>query len=216
MLGQALGVLVSDRYAGYLWWPACYHQFCWAHLKRDVTAISERDGDSERIGKAMLEEIGRMFAWWHRVRDSTMARDLSGLHACAHAPVRGIARAGCSPARFQDKPDVCKDAQAGRCPLDLCLYRGRGAHQQRRRACSASPRHPTQDQRILRKISGGTHCSDGSRFIERILTVHATLRQQRRSILDFLCDACQAALLSRPAPSLLPLSATAAPVRADA
>jgi hypothetical protein len=42
------------------------------------------------------------------------------------------------------------------------------------------------------------------RFIERILTVHATLRQQRRNVLDFVRHACEAALLGIQGPSLLP------------
>jgi len=69
---------------------------------------------------------------------------------------------------------------------------------------------------ILRKISGGTNSETGSRFIERILTVHATLRQQQRPILDFLRTACQAALLGKPAPSLLPVPATIQRIRAAA
>ena len=78
-----------------MWWPDQYHQFCWAHLKRDVTKISERSGDSERIGLAMLQEISRMFIWWHRVRDGTLARwDRSSLHARAATPVEALLAQG--------------------------------------------------------------------------------------------------------------------------
>ena len=63
LLGTRLGVLVADRHGAYNWWPDRWRQFCWAHIKRDVQAIAERGTDSERIGKAMLEEIARMFAW---------------------------------------------------------------------------------------------------------------------------------------------------------
>lgn len=57
---------------------------------------------------------------------------------------------------------------------------------------------------IWRKISFGTDSERGSRFVERILTVVATLRQQRRHVLAYLTAACEAALHGRPAPSLLP------------
>ncbi len=74
ILGRARGVLVSDRHGAYNWWPGTKHQFCWAHLVRDFVKISERRSDSERIGKALLAETTRMFEWWHRVRDGTLAR----------------------------------------------------------------------------------------------------------------------------------------------
>jgi len=62
---------------------------------------------------------------------------------------------------------------------------------------------------IIRKISYGTHSQEGSRFVERMLTVHATLRRQQRNILDFMRAACSAALRRQPAPSLLPIEVPA-------
>ncbi len=72
--GTFVGVLVSDRHGAYNTWADRRHQFCWAHLIRDFVKISERRYDSERIGKALLDEAARMFAWWHRVRDGTPER----------------------------------------------------------------------------------------------------------------------------------------------
>lgn len=51
-----------------------------------------------------------------------------------------------------------------------------------------------------------THSPDGSRFVERMLTVRDTLRQQHRNVLEYLTEACQAALQHQEAPSLLPNS----------
>ena len=73
-LGTWRGALVTDRHGAYPWWPNCRRQSCWAHLKRDIQAIVERDGESGRIGIGMLDEVERMFTWWHRVRDGTLAR----------------------------------------------------------------------------------------------------------------------------------------------
>jgi len=56
---------------------------------------------------------------------------------------------------------------------------------------------------IWRKISFGTDSERGSRFVERILTVLATLKQQRRNVLEYLTEACEAALHGRQPPSLL-------------
>ena len=38
------GIVTSDRYGAYNWLPLEQHQICWAHLKRDIVAISERSG----------------------------------------------------------------------------------------------------------------------------------------------------------------------------
>ena len=61
---------------------------------------------------------------------------------------------------------------------------------------------------IYRKLSGGTKSAAGSRFVERVLTVHATLRLQGRSILRFLQAACEARVRNCAPPSLLPSTRT--------
>ena len=46
----------------------------------------------------------------------------------------------------------------------------------------------------------------GSRFVESMMTVVATLKQQQRNVLEYLTAACEAALRGEAAPSLLPAS----------
>jgi hypothetical protein len=57
-----------------------------------------------------------------------------------------------------------------------------------------------------RKGSFGTQSAEGSRFVEVMMTVVATLKQQHRHVLDYVTAACEAALYGQPAPSLLPTS----------
>lgn len=57
---------------------------------------------------------------------------------------------------------------------------------------------------LWRKMSFGTHSAQGSRFVEAIMTVIATLKQQHRNPLDYLTAACEATLRDEIAPSLLP------------
>jgi transposase len=57
---------------------------------------------------------------------------------------------------------------------------------------------------LWRKGSFGTQSAQGSRFVEAMMTVVATLKQQQRHVLDYLTAACEAALHDEPAPSLLP------------
>jgi transposase len=57
---------------------------------------------------------------------------------------------------------------------------------------------------IWRKLSFGTQSAHGSRFVETLLTVVETCRQQRRNAFAFLTRAVEAHLAHQPAPSLLP------------
>jgi transposase len=60
---------------------------------------------------------------------------------------------------------------------------------------------------LWRKGSFGTQSEAGSRFVESMLTVVITLKQQQRNVLEYLTAACDAALRGDPAPSLLPTDA---------
>jgi len=55
-----------------------------------------------------------------------------------------------------------------------------------------------------RKGNFGTQSEDGSRFVESMMTLVATLKQQKRNVLDFLTAAHEVALRGEAAPSLLP------------
>ena len=55
-----------------------------------------------------------------------------------------------------------------------------------------------------RKNSFGTHGAGGSRFLERILTVTATLKQQDRNVVDYITEACERSISGRRPRSILP------------
>jgi transposase len=59
---------------------------------------------------------------------------------------------------------------------------------------------------IWRRISGGTDSESGSRFVERMLTVVGTCRQQERNVLEYLSTCFRAARNSQAIPSLLPVA----------
>ena len=60
---------------------------------------------------------------------------------------------------------------------------------------------------LWRKGSFGTQSPEGSRFVETMMTVVATLKQQHRHVLAYVTAACEAALRGEAAPSLLPTPA---------
>jgi transposase len=207
LLGTWRGVLVTDRHGAYHWWPNCRRQFCWAHLKRDIQAIVEREGESGRIGKGMLDEVARMFTWWHRVRDGTLARSTFRVYMRTVQQRFEALLAEGAKASHPKTGKTCAMLLKRRDALWTFVYfdgvepTNNGAEQ--------VVRHGV----ILRKISYGTHSQEGSRFVERMLTVHATLRRQHRNILDFMRAACTAALRNHPAPSILPIEVPADPLR---
>jgi hypothetical protein len=56
LLGDGFaGTVVSDRFSAYNHLPLEQRQLCWAHLKRDLTAIEERTGASAEFGAQLLQ-----------------------------------------------------------------------------------------------------------------------------------------------------------------
>lgn len=183
ILGHAFGYLVTDRWKGYDWWPLRYRQVCWAHLKRQFKGFVDLGGSPARIGEKLGDQVRDLFALWHRVRDGTVQR--------TSFPVL------VSPIRVRIKQLLtegtrCRSKKvAGRCRAILKLYS----------ALWTFVRHegiePTNNNSertirkgvIWRKLSFGSHSAEGSRFVERMLTVTASLRQQGRHVADFVTDA---------------------------
>jgi transposase len=203
LLGTVKGVLVTDRHGAYGFWPDVLRQFCWSHLKRQFEAISERGGESERIGKALLEETSRLFHFWHRLRDGTLKRSTFRVYMrSVQKRIEALLAEGAAIPHVKTSR-TCRKVLRHADGLWTFVYKegveptNNGAEQILRHGV------------ILRKLSHGTHSAKGSRFIERILTVHATLRLQKRNVFAFVRQACESSLAGTPTPSLLPESARA-------
>jgi transposase len=202
ILGTAAGkVVISDRFKSYSWIKR--RQFCWAHLDRDFQAMIDRGGESAEVGRLLLGHSERLFDWWHRVRDGTMARaslrskvDVMR-YSFRDALRRGVA-CGCAKTAA-----TCRELLAGERHL-WTFVRVEGVEPTNNDAERAL-RHGV----IYRKLSGGTAGEAGSRFVERILTIVATCRQQEIHVLDYLTRCYQASLDGQPAPSLIPIDSTA-------
>ena len=128
-----------------------------------------------RIGKPLIEETGRMFDWWHRVRDGTLSRAsfrvyMRSLSARVEALLsRGIERGDEKTAR------TCAKLLKAKVAL-WTFVRVEGVE-----PTNDSAERAVRHGVIVRKVSGGTKSEGGSRFIERILTVRAPLRLQGRT-----------------------------------
>jgi transposase len=197
MLGcAARKVVISDRLKSYNWIKR--RQFCWAHLRRDFQAMIDRGGEAGEVGQRLLEHSDALFEWWHRVRAGTLARSSFQTYVAMMRPFmqedleRGAA-CGCPKTA-----GTCRELLSGETHL-WTFVRVEGVEPTNNHAERAL-RHGV----IYRKLSGGTASESGSRFVERMLTVVATCRQQDINVLEYLTRCYQASQDGQPAPSLLP------------
>jgi transposase len=195
---DAWGIIGTDRYAGYNWIDPRQRQLCWAHLKREFMAWSERAGDTARLGRALLAAEQQLFALWYRVRDGTLPwADFQ----VALLPL--MARVG---ARLREGAAGADPKTQGTCrnllKLEAALWTF--VWESDVEPTNNRAERPLRRAVLWRRRSFGTQSAAGSQFVERILTAVTTLRQQRRDVLDYLTAACAAASPNEPAPSLLP------------
>jgi transposase len=201
LLGEDVwGTIGTDRYAGYHWLDPRQRQLCWAHLKREFIAWSERRGETARIGLALLAAETQLFTLWYRVRDGTLAwADFQVAMLPLMARVRTLLQEGV--ARADPKTQrTCRNLLKREAALWTFVWEA-----------DVEPTNNRAERALRRAVlwrrrSFGTQSEAGSQFVERILTAVTTLRQQRRDVLDFLTTACMAAIRKDPAPSLLPLT----------
>jgi transposase len=199
MLGETFtGIVVSDRWSAYNWLLTLLRQLCWAHLRRDFQAFVERGGESQNIGETILTQADLMFEWWHKVRDGTMSRTtFQTKMKPVQTKVGQLLRQG-TACHHSKTAGTCRDILKREAALWTFVH-----------IEGVEPTNNLAERQIRpgvlwRKGSFGTQSQTGSRFVERIMTVVATLKQQQRNVLDYLTEACDAANWGLPAPSLLP------------
>jgi transposase len=197
LLGSAYRqVVTSDRWKAYN--PFRRRQFCWSHLRRDFQAMIDRQNSGTPSGKKLLDLSDRMFAWWHRVRDGTLGRSsfrvyISGLRAEVREALIEGAASGCPRTAA-----TCRDLMANEAKLWAFVWHE--GVEPTNNAAERALRHAV----LWRKGSGGTDSRRGSRFVERVLSIRETCRQQGRNFLEYMVECGQAYLEGKEAPSLLP------------
>lgn len=192
------GIVGSDRWSGYNWLDPIRRQLCWAHLKRDFQAFVERGGEPQRIGRALLACVEDMFDLWYRVRDGTLPRsNFQAAMQPIQSQVGKLLREGA-----QLPPQKTSRTCAKILKLEVALWtfvRVAGVE-----PTNNGAERPLRRAVLWRRRSFWTQSAGGSRFVERILTVVTTCRQQKRDVLDYLTEACAAAIRGDQPPSLLP------------
>jgi transposase len=187
------GYLGSDRYSSYSWLDPRRRQVCWAHLLRDFQAIAERSGASREIGKALLRRGYRLFHWWHRVRDGTLSQQLF-LEAVVHLRVAFVAELE-SAANLEiapkEKTPLAKTVRTCAKILELEVALWTFVY-----VLGVEPTNNGSEQALRPAViwqytSFGSQSKAGSEFVERMLTVSATLKAQNRSLLELYQTGCR-------------------------
>lgn len=167
-------------------------QWCWAHLKRDFQKLIDSDDNKvKRLGHDVMREIKKLFHEYARCRDGTIT------HATLRrklAPVRRKIESYLLRGFGTAARGMCKEL------LDhkehLWTFLKDPKVEPTNNVSERSLRHGV----IWRKLSFGTQSERGDRFVETMLTVIETCRQQRKSVLKFVTRA-----LGRPnSPTLIP------------
>lgn len=197
-------IVGSDRFSAYGHLPVGQRQVCWAHLRRTFEELVGRGGRAAKVGQPLREYADQLFTWWHRVRDGTLQL------ASFQTYVRGLRLQMQLQLHYgQQIGDARTAATCGNLlavePALWTFVRQPGV-EPTNNAAERALRHGV----LWRHTSFGTHSPAGSRCVERLLTVRDSLRQQGRSMLDYLTAACQATLHHHAPPSLLPTAVTSA------
>ncbi len=193
------GIMGSDRYTAYAHLPPTQRQLCWAHLKRDWQFYRERAGPVGDWGELGMAAIAKLFATWHRFRSGAIDRaTLQREMAPIQAELRALVEQGGDALPWEKARGFCRDLLGTWPALWTCVD-----------MAGVEPTNNAAERALRpavlwRKGCYGTDSADGSRFVERILTVTTTCRQQQRPILPFLADAVRAHWSGLPAPSLMP------------
>jgi transposase len=192
------GIVGSDRYSAYRYLPLDQRQLCWAHLIREFRKIAAYNHHQRPFGERLLAIADRLFAVWYRFRAEAIDRPTLLLEvAPLQAELQQTLEDGLNPPHAVVAGALCGNL-LDFWPALWTFTRVAGVEPTNNAAERA-----LRPAVLWRKGSFGTQSADGSRFVERFMTVAASCKQQGRSLLDFLVTAVSAARLGLPPPSLV-------------
>jgi len=178
------GVVTCDR--AKMYWRAERLQWCWAHLKRDFQKLIDcGDSQARRLGYDLRRQTCKLFEHWAKFRDGEISRAaLQRRMAPVRREVERLLLRGLASGN-KSLVGTCRELYEHRTWLWMFLYHD--GVEPTNNAGERSLRHAV----IWRKLSFGTQSAAGSRFVETMLTVVETCRQQRRSAYEYLVDAIE-------------------------
>ena len=196
LVGRAYaGVVTSDRWSAY---RICLsRQLCWAHLKRNAEGLGLRGGSAEVFARWATAECDRLFALWHTWKKEGASRPVLA---------RRLVPLKARFARLLRRGATSEDSKVAAFSRNL---QGLWPALWTFGACEVEPTNNAAERALRRGVLWrkgcfGSQSGDGLRFVERILTLTETARQNDLCALDYLTRAIAASRSGAPAPLLLP------------
>ncbi|MBV9774577.1 MAG: IS66 family transposase [Gemmatimonadetes bacterium] len=189
------GIVTSDRWSAYQIYP--HRQLCWAHLARNFEGLTLRGAPALAFARAGVAECTQLFHTWHQWKScGTSREDLALQLRPLRARFARLLRRGLRSA----------DSKVA------ALARHLHKHADALWTFTCEEIEPTNNQAeralrravLWRKGCFGSASGHGLIFVERLLTLSETCRQNAVNVLDYLTRAIVAHREHHPAPCLLP------------
>jgi hypothetical protein len=190
-------VSTSDRFTAYNWLDDERHQTCWAHLLRTWRRFQLRDGPSVQVGGMLEIHTDYLLHRWRELQRGHLSRaDFLAEVPQHQRDIHLWLEVG---ARLDHKTTAATCRRLLRHHEMLWTFTRYKGVDPTNNAVERALRHGV----IWRKLCYGTASQPGSRFVERLLTVIATARQQDHDVLHFLRAALHAYRHGKAGPPLL-------------
>lgn len=182
LLGENTSLFTTtDRYSSYEWLDPQKRQVCWAHLKRDFTRISQREGPPGKIGTSLLQSTRILFELWNSCHSLEQLQQKI-THIQNHVLVDLHLGAKCTHQKTQ-----------GTCNKILQL---KAALWNFTKVKGVEPTNNISERAlrqlvIHRKLSFGTKSYRGSKFIERAFSLVETHRNNRENLSSLFQNSIQ-------------------------
>lgn len=193
--------LISDRYGAYNKHEGT-KQFCLAHIARDFKKVKERTGVDGALGNILWEELHLVFHLWGTFKEGSIDRKEMQEKAKEHiGNIKDALTVLASANEVRDK-SARLASNLLNCFQNLWTFLYKEGVEPTNNAAERGLRIAV----VWRKISGGSQSDWGLRFVERVLTVSATLKQRGGNIFHFLTRSFQAYINGTSAPSVFDTS----------
>lgn len=198
LLGESEAIVSSDRWWAYDHLDPTRRQVCWSHLLRDFRFHAESPLPHQReFGEACLGIAEGVFEAWRRFQaDGDRTRLRREISALEHE-LRELCEAG---RRKSTKTRYYRGLARNLIKVWPALWTFAevdGVEPTNNRA-ERGLRHAV----IYRKLSQGSHSTEGALATERLLSAAISCRLQGRSLFAYLAEVAQASTSGHPVPAL--------------
>ncbi|MGB7994841.1 MAG: IS66 family transposase, partial [Photobacterium halotolerans] len=195
-------VVVTDQCASYNWLDTSRHQFCWAHVTRNLKQMAEYSGGglTAFIGKRLVLLCHSVFRLQHRYESGDI-NEARWRNRMARLRKR-------LSAWLRKGEQVPASRYAGRCAYILKHETGLWVFLNH----DGVPLTNNEAERclrgsvIMRKICFGTSSHRGEQFRSRVLSVVETCKKRGMSALDTISDIVTAVIRKQPYPDVFGLA----------